>query len=526
MVAFYGLLALDDSSRNDAGMLFFKALTLVDQNRVSPGSEKIRLVVFVGSLLVMSACSLDSGDKTATEDSEPSDSKPVADMVLRGGTVASMDPDVVGSTAIALTEHLISSVGDDEQIAAWIGPETRVVELDGRIVITGFIEAQGHFMSFGRSQQITDLSDIRSWDQAISRVASAVDRAQTGQWIFGRGWHQEKWDRAPEVAVDEVPINRALSQVSPNNSVLLGHASGHADFANDAALAAAGIFDETPDPDGGTIVRDADGRTTGLLRETTQRLVAKVGEAYQAQRPESQRRAELLERVLLAGKQALANGVTSFHDAGADFVTIDFYKEMEAAEELPIRLNVMVRSQSNAELAENLAAYRMMAQDKDFPTVRSIKRQVDGALGSHWAWLLATYADLPSTAGLVLELIEEIMETAKLAIEHGYQLNTHAIGDRANREILDLYEQAFSTAEVPGQTLRWRIEHAQHVDPADVGRFADLGVIAAFQGIHSASDGPWIPLRLGVQRSVQTSYPWRDLIDSGAVLANGTDVPV
>ena len=230
--------------------------------------------------------------------------------------------------------------------------------------------------------------------------------------------------------------------------------------------------------------------------------------------------------MLLAGEQALAHGVTSFHDAGVDFATIDFYKEMEAAEELPIRLNVMVRGRSNAELAENLAAYRMIAQDNDFLTVRSIKRQVDGALGSHGAWLLAPYADLPSTAGLVLEPIEEIMGTARLAIEHGYQLNTHAIGDRANREILDLYERAFSIAGVPGQALRWRIEHAQHVDPADIGRFADLGIIAAFQGIHSASDGPWIPLRLGVQRSVQTSYPWRDLIDSGAVLANGTDVPV
>ena len=217
--------------------------------------------------------------------------------------------------------------------------------------------------------------------------------------------------------------------------MLLGHASGHAAFANDAALAA-GISDETPDPAGGTIIRDEYGRATGLLRETAQRLVSKVGQAFQAQRPESQKRAELRERVLLAGEQALAHGVTSFHDAGVDFATIDFYKEMEAAEELPIRLNVMVRGRSNAELAENLAAYRMIAEDNDFLTVRSIKRQVDGALGSHGAWLLAPYADLPSTAGLVLEPIEEIMGTARLAIEHGYQLNTHAIGDRANREIL------------------------------------------------------------------------------------------
>ena len=472
------------------------------------------------------ACSPENDQASKTGVSAVIVANPAADLVLRGGIVASMDANVVGATAVATTGHLISAVGSDEQISGWIGPATQVIELDGRMLIPGLIEGHGHLMSFGRAQQIIDLSDIRSWDQAVSRVANAVDRAQPGQWIFGRGWHQEKWRRIPNDAVDGVPLNRSLNQISPNNPVLLGHASGHAAFANDAALTAAGITHETSDPNGGTIVRDAEGRATGLLRETAQRLVAKVGEAYQARRPESQKRAELRERVLLAGEQALAHGITSFHDAGTGFDIIDLFKEMETAGELPVRLNVMVRGESNAELAAKLAAYRMVAEDNDFLTVRSIKKQVDGALGAHGAWLLAPYADLPSTAGLVLEPIEEIKETAKLALQHGYQLNTHAIGDRANREVLSLYEQAFATVEVEGDALRWRIEHAQHVDPADVGRFAELGVIAAFQGIHSASDGPWIPLRLGERRSEQTSYPWRDLIDSGAVLVNGTDVPV
>ena len=308
--------------------------------------------------------------------------------------------------------------------------------------------------------------------------------------------------------------------------MLLGHASGHAAFANDAALAAAGITDSTPNPQGGTIVRDSAGRATGLLRETAQQLVAKAAEDDRSRRPLTEQRAELREQVLLAGEQALAHGITSFHDAGASFATIDFLKEMEAAGELPIRLNVMVRGESNEELAAKLPVYRMEAEENDFLTVRSIKRQVDGALGAHGAWLLAPYTDLPETDGLVLESVEEIEETARLAIMHGYQLNTHAIGDRANREILDLYERAFDNAKVDGKTLRWRIEHAQHVDPVDVPRFGELGVIAAFQGIHSASDGPWIPSRLGDERTARTSYPWRDLIDSGALLANGTDVPV
>ena len=449
-----------------------------------------------------------------------------ADTILLGGVVASMDSEVVGATAVALLDYRIAAVGSDDEIRLWAGDETQVIELGGRLLVPGLIEGHGHFMSFGRAQQIIDLNDIQNWQQAVGRVAVAVDTAEAGEWIFGRGWHQEKWDRLPSDAVEGVPLNRTLSRISPNNPVLLGHASGHAAFANDAALAAAGITDSTPNPQGGTIVRDSAGRATGLLRETAQQLVAKAAEDDRSRRPLTEQRAELREQVLLAGEQALAHGITSFHDAGASFATIDFLKEMEAAGELPIRLNVMVRGESNEELAAKLPVYRMEAEENDFLTVRSIKRQVDGALGAHGAWLLAPYTDLPETDGLVLESVEEIEETARLAIMHGYQLNTHAIGDRANREILDLYERAFDNAEVDGKTLRWRIEHAQHIDPVDVPRFGELGVIAAFQGIHSASDGPWIPSRLGDERAARTSYPWRDLIDSGALLANGTDVPV
>lgn len=449
-----------------------------------------------------------------------------ADTILLGGVVASMDSEVVGATAVALLDYRIAAVGSDDEIRLWAGDETQVIELGGRLLVPGLIEGHGHFMSFGRAQQIIDLNDIQNWQQAVGRVAVAVDTAEAGEWIFGRGWHQEKWDRLPSDAVEGVPLNRTLSRISPNNPVLLGHASGHAAFANDAALAAAGITDSTPNPQGGTIVRDSAGRATGLLRETAQQLVAKAAEDDRSRRPLTEQRAELREQVLLAGEQALAHGITSFHDAGASFATIDFLKEMEAAGELPIRLNVMVRGESNEELAAKLPVYRMEAEENDFLTVRSIKRQVDGALGAHGAWLLAPYTDLPETDGLVLESVEEIEETARLAIMHGYQLNTHAIGDRANREILDLYERAFDNAKVDGKTLRWRIEHAQHIDPVDVPRFGELGVIAAFQGIHSASDGPWIPSRLGDERTARTSYPWRDLIDSGALLANGTDVPV
>jgi hypothetical protein len=186
----------------------------------------------------------------------------------------------------------------------------------------------------------------------------------------------------------------------------------------------------------------------------------------------------------------------------------------------------MVRRQSNDEMDELLPHYRMVAEGNDFLTVRSIKRQIDGALGAHGAWLLEPYEDLPDSVGLTLEPVEEIERTAEIAVKHGFQVNTHAIGDRGNREVLDIYERVWQRANVSGKDLRWRIEHAQHIDPTDVPRFAELGVIAAMQGIHCTSDGPWIPTRLGEERAGITSYPWRDLIKTGAIIGNGTDVPV
>jgi predicted amidohydrolase YtcJ len=306
----------------------------------------------------------------------------------------------------------------------------------------------------------------------------------------------------------------------------LGHASGHAAFANDAALEVGGISDETADPEGGTIVRTPEGRATGLLRETAQRLINEAVEKYNSRLTPAEEDAINRERVMLAGNEALRHGVTSFHDAGAPFETIDFYKTLEDEGQLPVRMYVMVRRESNEEMDKMLPLYKMIAEGNDFLTVRSIKRQVDGALGAHGAWLLAPYVDMPQSAGLVLEPLEDIEGTAMVAVKHGFQVNTHAIGDRGNREILDLYERVWAESKVDGSTLRWRIEHAQHLDPADVPRFGKLGVIAAMQGIHCTSDGPWIPTRLGEERTRLTSYPWRDLIETGAVIGNGTDVPV
>ena len=449
---------------------------------------------------------------------------PPVDLVLQNGKVVTVDEATPEAEAIAVTGDRIVAVGTSEEISEYVGSATEVIDLEGRLAIPGFIEGHGHFAYLGFAKMSLDLTRAANWDEIVALVAEAARDAESGEWIIGRGWHQEKWDRAPQPAVEGLPIHESLSLVSPANPVFLTHASGHASFANALALERAAITSETADPPGGEILRDEEGNPTGALRETAQRPVRTAIEKARASRPPEEVMAEALRAVELAGEEALAHGVTSFHDAGASFETIDLFKQLAAEGGLPIRLYVMVRFASNEEMAAKLPEYRMIGFGNHFLTVRSIKRQIDGALGPHGAWLLEPYEDLEST-GLNLETVEDIEGTAAIAIEQGFQVNTHAIGDRANREVLDLYQRTFEAH--PGKTdLRWRVEHAQHLHPDDIGRFAELGVVAAMQGIHCTSDGPWVYKRLGARRAEEGAYVWRKLMATGAVVTNGTDVPV
>ncbi|UCG75877.1 MAG: amidohydrolase family protein, partial [Gemmatimonadota bacterium] len=368
-----------------------------------------------------------------------------ADLVLLNGRIVTLEEALPEATALAAAGGLIVALGLDDEVRPWIGPATEVIDLGGRLTIPGFIEGHGHFMGLGESRMILPLADVSGWEEIVSMVEEAAASAAPGEWIRGRGWHQEKWATVPGPVVDDVPLHHGLSAVSPENPVILGHASGHASFVNAQALALAGIDRDTPDPPGGTIVRDAEGNPTGLLRETAQRLVTAVMARQRAARTLDEQVAEARQAARIAFDELLAKGVTSFHDAGSPFERIDFFRQLAEEGEMPVRLYVMVRT-SNEAMAPRLAAYRMVDHAGGYLTVRAIKRQVDGALGSHGAWLLEPYDDMPETEGLVLEPLEEIRQAARLALEHGYQRNTHAIGDRANREILDLYEEAYAEA--------------------------------------------------------------------------------
>jgi len=448
-----------------------------------------------------------------------------ASLVLHNGKIVTVDPATPEAQAVAVRDDRIVAVGSDEDIQSFIGPSTRVIDLAGRLAVPGLIEGHGHYMGLGRAKMILDLTTAKNFDDIVAMVRDAVAKATPGTWIFGRGWHQEKWDRVPQPNVEGVPLHAALDSVSPDNPVLLTHASGHGAFANGAALRAAGIDTRTRDPRGGEIVRDAGGNPTGLLRETAQGLVSRASERGGDQRSAEEVYAEQKRQVDLAGQEALENGITSFQDAGSSFATIDFLRTLEQRGELPVRLYVMVRHESAEDLDAHLDEYYMPADGNDFLTVRSIKQAIDGALGVHGAWMLEPYADL-DTYGQNTTPLETIEQLSRIAFAHGFQMNIHAIGDRANREVLNIYERVFTDNGADGDTLRWRIEHAQHLDPADIPRFGQLGVIAAMQAVHCTSDAPWVILRLGEERAQNGAYVWQSLMKSGAVVTNGTDTPV
>ncbi len=445
----------------------------------------------------------------------------IADMIIVGGKVVTVDEDRPTAEAVAIADGKILAVGSEEEIRKLAGPNAKTIELNGELVMPGFIECHGHFTGVGQSMMMLDLRQAKTWNDIVQQVAAAAKDAEPGEWIVGRGWHQEKWETPPEPNVEGYPVHTALSQASPDNPVVLTHASGHMSFANAAAMRISNVTKDTRNPAGGEIMHDESGEPIGVFRETAQSLIRRRGgERMTAE----EQHANTLKAIELATEECLRKGVTSFQDAGSPFSTIDVFRDLADEGKLRLRLWVMVRD-GNDRMARNLADYRTIGAGNNTLTVRAIKRSIDGALGPHGAWLLQPYQDLPMSTGLNTSSIESIQETARLALANDYQLCVHAIGDRANRETLNIFEEAFSTVN-NGSQLRWRVEHAQHLSLEDIPRFAELGVIASMQGIHCTSDAVYVLERLGNRRAAEGAYVWRKLLDSGAVVTNGTDAPV
>lgn len=445
-------------------------------------------------------------------------------MVIHNGTIYTVDETKPQVEAVAVTNGKISFVGSMAELQSRISEGTTIIDLEGKTMTPGWIEGHGHFMGMGYNKLNLDLRNTKSYQEIIDLVASAVAESEPGEWIIGRGWHQSKWNINPDTMVKGFQTHDRLSSVSPENPVYLGHASGHAGFANAKAMEIAGISNITIEEmpvelaEGGEIIRDELGNPTGVFNERAMGLIVKhIPETT----PEKDQKA--LE---LAVEECLKHGITGFHDAGISQHTIDLYKKAIDEGQLKVRLWAMLSGRDSTLLANWYQSGPEIGYGEDHLTVRSVKMYMDGALGSRGAWLLEDYEDRAGHRGHETTPIETLSVIASEALASGFQVCAHAIGDRANREVLDQYQKAFDENPDAAQDARFRIEHAQHISEEDIPRFGQMGVIAAMQGIHMASDRPWAIDRLGQQRIVEGAYVWQKLLQSGAVVVNGSDVPV
>jgi len=445
---------------------------------------------------------------------------PTADMIIHNGAIYTV-AEGESAEAVVVIDDRISFVGNTEEAMDWKGEETTIIDLKGQTMIPGLIESHGHLMGLGYSELNLDLMKVKSYEEMVEKVKEAVDKAEPGEWILGRGWHQDKWDSIPANAVKGFQRHDLLSEVSPNNPVYLRHASGHAGMANSKAMEIAGVNQLSKDQQevevvGGEVIRDELGNPTGIFNETAQRLIGK----HIPQTTEEKDRKALD----LAIKACYRNGITSFHDAGQGRKYIDLFKKYKKNNMLNLRVYVMLTG-TDPELVDEYLESGMVIDSIDHMlTIRSIKLNCDGALGSRGAWLLEEYSDMPGVHGHETLPMETVTTVSERALAKGFQVCAHAIGDRANREILDRYEAAFK--KNPTDDHRFRIEHAQHLHPDDIPRFGQLGVIPAMQAVHLSSDRPWAIDRLGQERIENGAYMWQALLQSGAKVINGTDVPV
>ena len=442
-----------------------------------------------------------------------------ADMIIHNGMIYTMNDLNPTAEAVAVSSGKIIALGKYTDLDPLITPRTKIINLRGATMTPGIIEGHGHFYGLGLAKMQLDLSKTESYQDLVDMVSDAVENSKPGEWILGRGWHQSKWSDDKSDFVKGFQTHERLSEISPNNPVWLKHASGHAGFANQKAMDIAGVNKETEFGFGGEIIKDLSRKPTGVFNERAQGLISEKVENNLGEESD-------LRAIELAVKASLENGVTSFHDAGIGRRTIEVLREAINKDILKVRIYAMLTSRDTTLLNEWYKKGPEIGTGGDLLTIRSIKINADGALGSRGAWLIDEYSDRPGHYGMPTQSMDYVYSVAKQGIKTGFQVNSHAIGDKANREILNEYEKVFNEHPKLAIDHRWRIEHAQHVAPDDIPRFGRLKVIPSIQGIHMSSDRPWAINRLGQKRIEESAYVWRDLINHGAVLINGSDVPV
>jgi predicted amidohydrolase YtcJ len=436
-----------------------------------------------------------------------------ADLVLRGGKVVTVDEEFSVHETVAVRGDKIVFVGSDEDVEKYILPSTTVINLKGQLVLPGLIDAHAHLHSLGDELTSLNVTGTKSYQEVIDAVAIRVQSTEPGEWIVGGRWDQNDWE------VKAFPLHDPLSEVSPDNPIFLSRIDGNAAFVNHKALEIAGITKETPDPVGGFIIRKENGDPTGVLVNRAMNLVTDNIP------PDSDE--QFKQKFLKAVRSCLSVGLTSVHEAGIGPQHIQLYRNLIDNNQLNIRVYAMLGEEKDLPMDIDLAAYfkkhRIQEYGHHMLAVRSIKLYFDGALGSRGAAFFKPYEDDPENTGLLRITPEYIYEISKAALEANMGVNTHCIGIRGNRLCLEAYEKALQ--ENPKPDHRFRIEHAQIIEPQDVEKFVSLGIIPAMQPTHCTSDMYFVEDRVGAERA-KGAYAWRWFIDAGLVIPCGSDFPV
>jgi predicted amidohydrolase YtcJ len=444
----------------------------------------------------------------------PTGQKISADLVFINGNMYTANDKQPHAEAVAVKGDRIVFVGSNAAAKKYQGAKTRVVDLHGATVLPGMTDAHYHFIGVGQREMNLNLEGITNLEDFLAKVKARVDQARPGQWVTGRGWIETFWN--PPV----FPTRWDLDKVSPNNPVYLGRADGHGAVANSAALKIGGVTKETKDPFGGQVLKDKQtGEPTGMLLDNAQGFVTR----HIPQRTEG----DTETAMVLANKRSIELGWTQIQDAGGSYADVDLMKKLYGEGKLKLRIYKAVYGPGREAERLLLEGPIIEAFGNRF-SVRAIKVVSDGALGSRGAALLAPYSDAPDSSGFLRVKDEELMPMLQEALRKGIQVETHAIGDYANRFILDEYEKALKAVPPAQRKIaqpRWRIEHSQIINPSDIPRFAKLGIIPSMQPSHAIGDLHFAPSRLGIQR-LAGAYAWQSLIKSGAIIPGGSDAPV